>query len=188
MHGYIFAQKSIEELLRISMTPPYFPVNYEDIKAKIVHHKTHNKSFQVGSLTVTSIPLNHPNGGWGYKLVEDGKSFVFLTDNELTFKHPDGLDYKDYMEFSSGAELLMHDSEYTEEDYKTKKGWGHTIYTDALKLALEAGVKKFGLFHHNQERTDEQLDGLVQNCRKIIKDKNKKLECFAVYEGQEITL
>lgn len=188
VYGYPFAQKSIKELLKISMTPPYFPVNYEDIKAEILYHTACKDSFSVGSMRVVPILLNHPNGGFGYKFIEDGKCFVFLTDNELTFKQAEGLDYKDYMRFSAGADLLIHDSEYTEEDYKTKKGWGHSIYKDALKLALEANVKKFGLFHHNQDRTDTALEEIVRDCNCIIKKSKSNLECFAVYEGMEIRL
>jgi phosphoribosyl 1,2-cyclic phosphodiesterase len=188
MYGYFFAQKSVKDLLQISMTPPYFPVNYEDIKAKISYHEANHKSFEIGSITVIPIPLSHPNGGLGYKFIEGNKVFVFLTDNELTFKHPGGLDCKDYMEFSSGADLLMHDSEYTEEDYKTKKRWGHSIYKDALKLAMASKVKKFGLFHHNQERIDKDLDKIVRDCEQIIKQEKSKLECFAVYEGMSVKL
>ena len=188
MYGYPFAQKSIKELLKISMTPPYFPVNYEDIKANISYHEACKDKFHIDSVTVIPISLSHPNGGLGYKFIEDNKSFVFLTDNELTFKHPGGLDYKDYMDFSSGADLLIHDCEYTQKDYKTKKGWGHSIYKDALKLAMEANVKKFGLFHHNQEREDKDLDKIVKDCKQIIKKEKSKLKCFAVYEGMQIKL
>lgn len=188
MYGYPFAQKSIKELLKISMTPPYFPVNYEDIKANISYHEACKDKFQIDSVTVIPISLSHPNGGLGYKFIEDNKSFVFLTDNELTFKHPGGLDYKDYVDFSSGADLLIHDCEYTQKDYKTKKGWGHSIYKDALKLAMEANVKKFGLFHHNQERKDKDLDKIVKDCKQIIKKEKSNLKCFAVYEGMQIKL
>ncbi|MBU0533868.1 MAG: MBL fold metallo-hydrolase [Candidatus Omnitrophica bacterium] len=188
IYGSPFAQKSVEDLLQISMTPPYFPVNYKDIKAKISYHKANNKSFKIGSVKVISIPLSHPNGGMGYKFIEDDKVFVFLTDNELTLKHTGGLDYKDYMEFSSGADLLIHDSEYTEKDYKTKKDWGHSIYKDALKLAMASKVKKFGLFHHNQDRTDKDLDKIVRNCENIIKKTKSTLKCFAVYEGMQTKL
>ncbi|MCK4904756.1 MBL fold metallo-hydrolase [bacterium] len=188
MYGYPFAQKSIKELLKISMTPPYFPVNYEDIKANISYHEACKDKFRIDSVTVIPISLSHPNGGLGYKFIEDNKSFVFLTDNELTFKHPGGLDYKDYVDFSSGADLLIHDCEYTQKDYKTKKGWGHSIYKDALKLAMEANVKKFGLFHHNQEREDKDLDKIVKDCKQIIKKEKSNLKCFAVYEGMQIKL
>lgn len=188
IYGYPFAQKSVKELIKISMTPPYFPVNFEDIKADISYHEALKEKLHIDSVTVVPISLSHPNGGFGYKFIEDGKCFVFLTDNELTFKHPSGLNYKDYMSFSSGADLLIHDSEYTQEDYRIKKGWGHSVYEDSLRLAIEANVKKFGLFHHNQERTDKELDKIVEDCRRIIKKEKSKLECFAVYEGLRIEL
>ena len=88
-------------------------------------------------MVVTPILLSHPNQCIGYKFVEDSKSFVFLTDNELTYKHPGGLDYQDYKDFSSNADLLIHDAEFTEEEYKTTKTWGHSVYKDALRLAIE---------------------------------------------------
>ena len=188
IYGSPFAQKSVKHLLQISMTPPYFPVNYKDIKAKVSYHKTNNKSFKIDSITVVPIPLSHPNGGLGYKFIEDGKIFVFMTDNELTYKHPGGRTYKDYVNFSCGADLLMHDAEYTQKDYKVKKGWGHSIYKDALKLAMQADVKRFGLFHHNQERTDKELDNIIRNCTNIIKKAKSTLKCFAVYEGMQIEL
>jgi ribonuclease BN (tRNA processing enzyme) len=124
----------------------------------------------------------------GYSLTEQGKRFVFLTDNELTFKHPGGLDYKDYLRFSSGADLLMHDAEFTEEEYRSTRTWGHSVYRDALKLALEAGVGRFGLFHHNQDRSDEGVDRIVEDCQRIVQEGHPSLECFAAYEGMSIDL
>ncbi len=106
----------------------------------------------------------------------------------FTYKHPGGLDYKDYLEFSSGADFLIHDAEFTEEEYKLTRRWGHTVYKDAMKLALEAKVKKFGLFHHNQERNDTAVDEIVKDCQRIINENKASLECFAVPESMEITL
>ncbi|MDD5454232.1 MAG: MBL fold metallo-hydrolase [Candidatus Ratteibacteria bacterium] len=188
IYGYPFAQKSVKELIKISMTPPYFPVNFEDIKADISYHEALKGKLHIDSVTVVPISLSHPNGGFGYKFIEDDKCFVFLTDNELTFKHPGGLCFADYENFSRQADLLIHDSEYTKEDYKTKKSWGHSVYKDSLELALKADVKKFGLFHHNQERTDKDLDGIVRDCKGIIKEKRSSLKCFAVQEGMEVKI
>ena len=188
MFGCPFAQESVKRMISRTMERPHFPVNFEDVKSEISYHGACENSFSIKSMIVTPILLSHPNQGIGYKFVEDDKCFVFLTDNELTFKHPGGLDYQDYVNFSANADLLMHDSEFTEEEYKTKKTWGHTVYNDALKLALEAKVRKFGLFHHNQERTDTALDEIVQNCQHIIENNKASLECFAVYEGMEIRL
>ncbi len=188
MFGCPFTQESVRQMISRTMARPNFPVNFENVKAEFSYHGACDNSFAIKSLRVTPILLSHPNQGIGYRFVEDDKSFVFLTDNELTFKHAGGLDYQDYLSFSSNADLLMHDAEFTEEEYKTTKAWGHSVYTDALKLALEAQAKKFGLFHHNQERTDKALDEMVQNCQQIIKANNASLECFAAYEGMEVRL
>src|SRR3972149_5651974 len=188
LYGCPFAQASIKEILSKSMSPPYFPVNLEDLRADISYHGACSGGFDIGSIHVTPILLSHPNKGIGYKFVEEGRSFVFLTDNELTYKHPGGLDYREYLDFSTNADLLIHDAEYTREEYSVTKGWGHSVYDDALNLAVEAHVQQFGLFHHNQDRSDAGLDRIVEKCENIIADRHAALDCFAVSAGTEITL
>lgn len=180
IHRCPFPGKYVEKMISRLLSPPYFPVKYSDLKAKILYMQGCPSQFQIGSLTIIPILLSHPNRGCGYKFIEDNKSFVFLTDNELGFKHPTGLSYNDYLKFSSGADLLIHDAEYTPEEYKNKIEWGHSVYTDTLDLAIEAGVSKLGLFHLNQERTDRQMDEIVRICRHNISKKKLSLECFAV--------
>jgi len=188
MLGCPFAQASVKHIISKAMAPPNFPVNFEDIKAKIDYHEICETVFHIDSITVIPIMLSHPNQGMGYKFIEDGKSFVFLTDNELSFKHEGGLDYGDYLAFSRGADFLIHDAEFREEEYRKTKAWGHSLYTDALRLAIESEVRKFGLFHHNQERFDQGVDDIVSDCKKILKDRNIALECFALHQGMEIDL
>ena len=180
MHRCPFQSKFVETVLTKVMSPPTFPVKYSDIKAGLHYEDACPLEFEIGSVSITPIPISHPNSGSGYKFVEDGKSFVFLTDNELGFVHPQGLHYKDYVDFSSGADLLIHDAEYTPAEYKHAKEWGHSVYTEALDLAIEADVKKFGLFHLNQERFDSEVDGIVDTCRQTISAKGNNLDCFAV--------
>ena len=186
MFGCSAAQESIQAMISRTMQAPYFPVNFEDLKTDISYHDSCEKDFSIDSMTVTPIPLSHPNQGFGYKFTENGRSFVFLTDNELTFQHPGGLTFPDYMAFSRGTDLLIHDAEFTEEEYRSTRTWGHTVYTDALQLALEAEVKRFGLFHHNQARADSALERLLKNCRRIIAERGKSLECFALTQQTEI--
>ena len=140
--GFPFAQSSIKEMLSRVMAPPNFPVNFDAIHANISYQETRVESYTLGSMSITPIALSHPNQGTGYKFEEDGKCFVFLTDNELGYKHEGGLDFQDYLKFSRGADLLIHDAEYNEEEYKKTRSWGHSVYIDALNLALDAGVKK----------------------------------------------
>jgi phosphoribosyl 1,2-cyclic phosphodiesterase len=187
--GCPFAQFSLKETLSRIMAAPNFPVNFDAIQAKLSYQDTCTDFYNINSITVTPIVLSHPNQGNGYKFTEDNsKSFVFLTDNELGFRHEGGLDYNDYLNFSRGADLLIHDAEFTEEEYKKTRGWGHSVYKDALRLALDAGVKTLGLFHHNQERFDAGVDAMVDECRREITRQGASLECFAVRQGTELIL
>jgi phosphoribosyl 1,2-cyclic phosphodiesterase len=186
MLGSPLAQESIKQTISKTMQAPNFPVKFEDMKAEISYIGACPDWFRIKGLSITPIHTSHPNHGMGYKFSEDSKTFIFLTDNELTYTHPGGLQYKDYLEFCKGADLLIHDSEYTPDEYsKHTKTWGHSVYLDSLKLAIEAGVKRFGLFHHNQDRTDEQIDKMVEDCRKIIKKQGVKMKCFAVARDME---
>lgn len=112
MYRCPFHSKFVETILSRIMTPPSFPIRYSEISAKMEYVEAFTSAFEIGSVTITPIPISHPDKGSGYKFTEDGKSFVFLTDNELGFIHPGGLSYKDYMEFSEGVDLLIHDAEY----------------------------------------------------------------------------
>lgn len=181
-------QNSVKSIISKAMTAPYFPIELEDINAKITFLGMGNKDYSIGNVKITTIPLSHPNEGAGYRLDEDGKSFVFLTDNELTYRHPTGMKYGDYVEFARNADLLYHDSEYTREEYKKTVRWGHSVYLDTLRLALDANVKMFGLFHHNQERTDKEVDRLVNDCKAVVKKSGSKLKVFAVATGTKIKL
>lgn len=188
MCGCPFNEDSVKEMIAKVMTSPNFPVDYNNVQARISYQETCRSSFAVHSLVIDPVRTSHPNSGLGYRFSENGKSFVFLTDNELAYRHPGGLDFEDYVRFAAGADLLFHDSEFTDEEYRTKKTWGHSSYRSALRLALEAGVKRFGLFHHNQERTDEALDRIVEDCRGEAQARKSLLDCFAVREGMEIVL
>ena len=188
IYGCPFAQKSVKHIISGSMQPPNFPIKFEDAHADFTYYETCDKPFSIGSMDVEAILLSHPNQGIGYKFSEEGKTFVFLTDNELQYTHPGGLKFGDYLEFSANADLLIHDAEFTDDEYALTSSWGHSTYTDALRLAIEANVAQFGLFHHNQGRTDIELDQLVKHCNEIVASKNSSLRCFAMAQGMEIEL
>lgn len=182
------SQGSFENIYSQLMHPPYFPVPFERVSSTVHYEMQCNETFAIGDTTVTTIPLSHTDPGFGYRFSAGSSSFVFLTDNELGHAHDGGRSFEEYVRFCRGADLLVHDAEYTSEDYASKKGWGHSTYHDALRLALAAGVKRFGLFHHNQERTDDGLDAIVSECRAVIANAGSPLECFAVAQGMEFEL
>ncbi len=186
--GCAFAQDSIREMLARVMSAPYFPVNYEEVHAVVDYSDTCNGHYQLGEMTIEPIALSHPNQGTGYRFTENGHSFVFLTDNELGHIHEGGLPYTDYLEFSRGADLLVHDAEYRDDEYPKRRGWGHSTIEQAVRLALESGVARLGLFHHNQDRHDEDIDAMIARCRELIDKSHADLDCFAMHQGLEIIL
>jgi phosphoribosyl 1,2-cyclic phosphodiesterase len=181
-------QGNIEKLLSKSMSAPLFPIRFEELSAKITYSLECKFSFRVDSVEVFPINLSHPNLGLGYSFVEDGKKFVFLTDNELGYRHRNGKTFEDYAEFSENADLLIHDAQFTPEEYGNRKTWGHSTYMDALNLALTAQVRRLGLFHHDPNRNDTDLDSIVRKCRGIIQNKGSDMECFALTQNTQLIL
>lgn len=177
LHHCPFHDGFVDQLLPSLLTPPYFPVPYNELSAHVEIVPHDNKPFHIGSLQITPIALSHPDGGAGYRFDDGAKSFVFLTDNELAFQHPGGHDLSSYARFCEGVDLLIHDAEFTPDEYHSVRTWGHSRYTDAVDLALGAGVRRLGLFHLNQDRTDDRMDDIVQMANKMAR---KRTECFGV--------
>lgn len=175
VHGCPFAEQFVRNMLERIMSPPNFPVNYGELKARIAYSDGCPEKFQIDSVTVMPIDISHPGGGKGYKFIEDGRSFVFITDHEIGYTHPGGLPYESYLQFCSGADLLVHDAEFTGEEYARHRSWGHSSYLDALNLAMEAGVKQLALFHINQDRTDRAMDKIVDHCRRVVRESNAQV-------------
>jgi len=187
------AQSSVVDYLKHEMDPPYFPVNFSELKAKFESGCCCNNAtcenrlcYAERSTICESIPLNHPNGGFGFKLSGKTGFFVFLSDNEIRYAHLGELPRDAYVKFCDHANLLLHDAQYLEAEYERTRGWGHSTFQDALDLAIDAGVQRLGLFHHDPDRTDDELDRLVDWCRKYIRDKGSIVECFACAEGMKL--
>jgi phosphoribosyl 1,2-cyclic phosphodiesterase len=180
----------VERMLSYMMQPPFFPVKYAEGLAEIryVTEAQCDPGFRIGSIEFTPIPLSHPNTGRGFRFSENGKSAVFLTDNEIQHRHPGGLIFDEYVAACQGADLLIHDAEYTPEEYGRVYTWGHSTMVDAVDLALAAGVRRLALFHLNQDRSDEGVDLMVERCRELVRERRAELEVFAMGTGVEISL
>ncbi len=168
------------------MAAPHFPVSAKDLSASFSFCEVDSEFF-LGPVKIRSIPLSHTNLGLGYRLENKGKIFVFLTDNELGFQHNGARAFEDYAQFCQDADLLVHDAEYfTQEEYQQKKGFGHSLVQHVLDLAGKARVKSLGLFHHNSERTDDEIDFLIDG---LNTQKSKHgLDVFAVAQDKVIYL
>ena len=186
--GCSFSSDPVREIIAKTMQPPGFPVKFEEISARFEFASLCAGGCDIAGLQVLPIELSHPNNGLGYKFSEGGRTFTFLTDNELGFVHPGGKKPEEYAEFARGSDLLVHDADYLPEEYPRRRTWGHSTWEQALELALRAGVRSLGLFHHNQDRFDAAVDRVVAECTRRARKAGSKLKCFAVREGQEVKL
>jgi phosphoribosyl 1,2-cyclic phosphodiesterase len=160
---------TIQEILWGQMVQPYFPVSAEMVFRARVDYRdfAEGQCLQLGEGVVTALELNHPGGNLGYRVDYRGKSVVYATDIE----HGSHLDQR-FFDFARGADLLIYDAMYTEDEYlgrdgSPKTGWGHSTWQAAVNAADRAEVRKLVLFHHEPTRVDAELEKLVRNVRKF---------------------
>ncbi len=188
IYGCPISQGNMQTLLSKTMSAPYFPVPFEEVRASIGYKEYCDKPLVIDGMSVETIPLSHPNMGVGFRFTERDRRFVFLTDNELGFRHPGGRSFEEYARFCEGADLLIHDAEYTLEDYAQRRGWGHSTFEQAMNLALAANVGLVGLYHHNQDRPDAEVDFMVERARNLAEQRGSATSCFGVSQTWSVTL
>jgi phosphoribosyl 1,2-cyclic phosphodiesterase len=187
-------ETSIDRIVRDQMNPVVFPVTFEELDATIDFSAIDEKKQVRHGFEVSAYPVRHPGGALGYRFTETtekARSLVYISDNELgsggKYETPIGWRSK-LVDFVKGAKVLVHDTTYTAEEYDHYRGWGHSTYDDALALAIEAGVEQLVLFHHKPERSDEELDQRVEQCREIVKERGIQMDIEAAAEGMTLTV
>jgi len=186
---------SIDHTLAGQMQYTYFPVQLLDFQASIAYHDLVEGQFQIDDVTITTRYLHHPALTLGYKIEVDGATFVYATDHEPSAVADAsgvlrGLDREDalHIGFARGADLLVHDAQYVEEEYPAKVGWGHSTIEYAVDVAVAADVARLALFHHDPTRTDDAVDDLVERARARATTVGFPGEVFAAAEGMTIGL
>lgn len=183
VYGYSPDSYSIKNVLNGIMRSPYFPIDLETIQPAVNFNNIADKPFRIGSIEIQPIFLNHPGGGLGYRFEENGSVFIFLTDNELLDEMDVKISFHDYVDFCKNADLLIHDAEFNNDEYQKFKLWGHSLYTEAIRLGIKANAKRIGLFHLNSSRTDDQVELMVNSSKNLVSELDSSLEVFAVNCG-----
>jgi phosphoribosyl 1,2-cyclic phosphodiesterase len=189
---------------------PYFPVPMASLKAEICFHELmEGQSFDIGTAKISCTRLNHPWIAIAYRVDVDGASLVYASDtapfrdilleHEFIAKPPvlgGPLDPRDaaklwamresLLRLCQGVDLLIYDTQFTTEEYRSRPHWGHSTPDDAIEIALEARVKSLVLYHHAPARSDDEQDAILDVCR--IKLAGAPFEVLAAYEGMELTL
>ncbi len=142
------------------MQAPLFPVTHESLLSDIrIHRITDSQEFSpIEGVVVRTIGLNHPDPGVAFRIEADGKSLVFVTDNELRPPGEPTTTYDEWVAFAAGCDLLVHDANFTSAELPAHAGWGHSAYEDAVQLGCDAGVGTLCLFHHDTDRSDDALE------------------------------
>lgn len=199
-----YEERSVEEIIGIQLSYQYFPVRQSELAAKISYHSLKEDTLDLGDgMVIRTKFLNHPVTTLGYRFEYDGASICTAFDHEpfrnMFPSDPDHPDYDEAIaaegesaaeqenarirEFYAGADVVVHDTQYTLEEYTSKyTGWGHTSYEYAIKSAHRARVKKLLFFHHDPLRTDDQLDEFVAGYRAKIASQTS-MEIDAAREG-----
>ncbi len=209
VHGPVtYEDDPLKDVVGGQMKYRYFPINVGELASDIEYKRLREEpNMDLGDgLLLTTKFLNHPITALGYRFEFQGKVFCTCYDHEpfrnLFITDPDHPEYDEAMayegeevaqeqnqaieEFFRGADLLVHDSQYTSEEYKIRVDWGHSTFEWAIAAANRAGVKRLALFHHDPDRTDEQIDEMAKTyCEK---GRYGDTEVFFAREGQEITL
>ena len=195
--------RQLEDMLAGQMEYTYFPVTLAQLAATIRFHNLSEGTFALGSGQVTARYLNHPALTLGYRLEAGGVSVIYATDHEphtrlqsagpgATVSYTRALEVhqeeRGHMAFLAGADLVIHDAQYTAAEYAQKVGWGHSTVEYAVDVALAAQAKRLALFHHDALRHDDAVDHLVAVCRQRVAACGGALEVFAAAEGQVIEL
>jgi len=200
--------KLIEEHVSAQMQAPYFPVGTETWLAETNYLTSQNDSFQYGPMKIDFSNVHHPGITYGYKIEVNNKTIIYASDNECMFieksiKHrADEFNEEEHelykemiheehqseLNLIQNADILIHDAQYTPEDYDKKRGWGHSCYIDTINTAIDANVKVLYLFHHDPNYDDDAMEAILKHSNEIIKEKGASLICHIAKEGMVIDI
>jgi CheY-like chemotaxis protein len=193
--------RSLTAVLAGQMEFTYFPVALDQLSAELVCHDLSECTRDIAGVRVSTHYLNHPAVTLGYRIEADGIALVYLCDHEpfsttlwRAGAEPGKLDSilhagdRGHAQFMQGADLVIHDAQYTPEEYAAKKNWGHSTYEYAVELAAAADVRRLALMHHDPSHDDAFLARMEESVRKLAADRDSSVEVMCAYEGWDITL
>ncbi len=200
--------QEIKQNLDSQMQAPYFPVGTETWMANINYIEPRETKISCGPIDITYSGVHHPGVTYGYEIKVHDKTIIYVSDNECQFldksikqkmtefseeeqKMFEAMNREEYeyeLQTIRGADILIHDAQYTPEDYEAKRGWGHSCYVDVVNYAIDAKVKELYLYHHDPYNDDMAIDEIYKKCQEIIQKRGDSLKCYIAREGMEIEL
>jgi phosphoribosyl 1,2-cyclic phosphodiesterase len=163
---------SLDQRIATYFSPPLFPVHLNDVPARVMFHDAEGE-WMIGGARVSAEPILHPGPTVGYRIEEEDRILAYLTDHEPALGTDLARAAPEWISGSSlafGADVLLHDCQYTDEEYLAKVGWGHTSVSQVAMFAEKAKVDRLLLFHHDPMRDDAQIDEMVRAVRAARRD------------------
>lgn len=161
--------RTLHSRLSRYLSPPLFPVLIRDLPCKLTLHEIENSQFSIGPFTIQSRYIIHPGPTVGFRVSSKNSTFTFIPDHEPALGK-DGMindpKWISGIELAMNADLLLHDAQFSSEEYQQRKGWGHSSMSDAALFASMAKVKHLLLSHHDPSRTDIQLNNQMTEFSK----------------------
>ncbi len=180
-------QKNIDvrSLFAGQMGPIYFPVPFSAVAANLSFDHLNEGTWEGHGITLQTIRVKHPSYVIGYRIEAGDTAICFIPDNEIDGdSYEVEPDWRDRLvEFVGDADILIHDSMYTEREYPHRPGWGHSTFEQSLRLAEDGGVDRLLFFHHDPERSDDELDEIVNRVRDDAAGRGCSVEMEAAREG-----
>jgi len=185
-------QQSLEEAMAGQMEYSYFPVKLRDLRSRIHFTELEEGFFRVGDVLVETQYLNHTAPTIAYRITSGRATIAYVTDHEPFWKPEDGVLHhpgdQRHIAFMKDADLVIHDAQYSEEEYLQRVGWGHSTVEYAVDVAMEAGARRVALFHHDPTHDDAAMEALEARAKARAQAAGSRIEVFAAREGLELTL
>ena len=161
--------RSLRDRILRSFSPPLFPLDFRDIPASVSFHDLPADPYEVAGVTVASDVVLHPGPTLGFRLERGGSTVAYLPDHEPVLAGIDDVppDWLSAGALARAADVLIHDAQYTDDEYTTRIGWGHSSVTDAVSYSDAVGAGRLVLFHHEPEHSDEALEKLEERARAL---------------------
>jgi phosphoribosyl 1,2-cyclic phosphodiesterase len=161
VHGPRPDGSSLASWIATYLSPPFFPLPFEEIPARVEFVEVWHEQFVVDGVAVTAAPVAHPGRTLGYRLEESGHTLAFVPDNEP------GIDPHAATALAAGVDVLFHDAQYTAGEYESRVGWGHASLPDFSRVVREAEPRSVVMFHHDPSHSDDDLERMEEEARSL---------------------
>ncbi len=164
IYGPAINSEELIKTLSKYLSPPLFPVRIRDFKADVQFHALPKRSLKIDHLSVSSAYLCHPGPTLGYRINNEQTTLCYIPDHEVALgvpSFPKSTTWTSGFDLAADTDLLIHDAQYSNQEYQAKIGWGHSSFNQAIRFGELCRTKKLFLFHHDPAHSDQQLEELL---------------------------